>query len=90
MIGGDMRATQSMPCPKCGSTNVEKVKFTWWGGALGPSLFTHVKCNNCGTQFNGKTGKSNQTNILIYFLASFVLAFCVCGGFAFLSYFVNR
>ncbi len=82
--------TQYKPCPNCGSTNVEKVKFTWWGGALGPSMFTHVKCSNCGTPFNGRTGKSNQTNILIYFAASFVLAFCVCGGFAFLSYFINR
>jgi transposase-like protein len=83
-------ATQYKPCPNCGSTNVEKVKFTWWGGALGPSMFTHVKCKNCGTQFNGKTGKSNQTNIILYFVASFVIAFCACGGLAFLGYFANR
>ncbi len=83
-------ATQYKPCPKCGSTDVSKVKYTWWGGALGPSMFTHVKCNNCGTQFNGKTGQSNQNNIILYFLATFVIAFCACGGFAALSYFMNR
>ena len=81
--------TQYKPCPKCGSTNVEKVKFTWWGGALGPSMFTHVKCNNCGTQFNGKTGQSNQTNIFIYFLVTGLIAFCACGGLAFFSAFWN-
>ena len=68
--------TPYAPCPKCGSTNATKVKFTWWGGALGPNMFAHVKCQNCGTEYNGKTGKSNQTNILIYFLATFAIAFC--------------
>ena len=82
--------TQYAPCPQCGSTNAAKVKYTWWGGALGPAMFTHVKCNNCGTQYNGKTGKSNQNSIIIYVLASFVLAFCVCGGFAALSFFLNN
>ena len=82
--------TQYAPCPKCGNTNVEKVKFTWWGGALGPNMLTHVKCQNCGTEYNGKTGKSNQTNILIYFLATFAIAFCVCGGLAVFSALMNR
>ena len=83
-------ATQYAPCPKCKSTNAEKVKFTWWGGALGPSVFTHVKCQNCGTEYNGKTGQSNQTNILMYFLVTFVVAFCVCGGVMFLTVLMNR
>jgi predicted nucleic-acid-binding Zn-ribbon protein len=82
--------TQYAPCPKCGSTNAAKVKFTWWGGALGLNMFTHVKCQNCGTEYNGKTGRSNQNNILLYFLATFVIAFCVCGGLAFLSVLMNQ
>jgi len=82
--------TQYAPCPTCGSTDATKVKFTWWGGALGPSIMTHVKCNHCGTQFNGKTGRTNQTNIIVYFATTFVIAFCVCGGLAFLGYFMNR
>jgi transposase-like protein len=82
--------TQYAPCPNCGQSNAKKVGFTWWGGALGPNMFTHVKCQNCETEYNGKTGKSNQTNILIYFLVTFVIAFCVCGGFAFLSVILNN
>ena len=42
-------------CPKCGAPNHKKVGFTWWGGVVGPKLFSHVKCLNCGEGFNGKT-----------------------------------
>ena len=74
--------TQYAPCPKCGQTNAKKVGYTWWGGALGPRMFTHVKCQSCGTQYNGKTGQSNQQNIIIYTVVSFAIAFCLCGGLA--------
>ena len=76
--------TQYVPCPTCGSTDVKKVGYTWWGGALGPSMFTHVKCNNCKTQYNGKTGKSNQTNIILYLVISTAIVFFICFGFALL------
>lgn len=82
--------TQYAACPKCGQTNAKKVSFTWWGGALGPSLMTHVKCQNCGTEYNGKTGKTNQQNILLYFLFSFILAFCICGGLAAVNIFLQN
>lgn len=72
--------SQYAPCPNCGSTNAKKLSYTWWGGALGPAMFTHVRCNNCNTEYNGKTGKSNTNNIIIYSVVAFVLAFCVCGG----------
>jgi len=58
-----------VPCPKCGSKNVEPVRFTWWGGTLGPRLLNHVKCKECGTTYNGKTGKSNLPYIILYNLA---------------------
>ena len=54
------------PCFACGNTYAKRVGFTWWGGALGPRMFTHVKCARCGTAYNGKTGKSNNTAIAIY------------------------
>jgi len=81
---------QYTPCPNCGQSNATKVKYTWWGGALGPAMFNHVKCQGCGTQYNGKTGKSNQTNIILYFVVSFVLVFCVCGGLAVLNTLMNN
>ena len=63
-------------CPFCGASNAEKVKFTWWGGLLGPKLLKHVKCLGCGKGYNGKTGKDNTTNIVIY---SVVVALLVLG-----------
>ena len=53
-------------CPNCGHSNYSKVGFTWWGGLVGPWLFSHVRCNSCATTFNSKTGKSNNTAIAIY------------------------
>src|SRR5262245_56585205 len=54
------------PCPTCSSRNARKVTYTWWGGLLGPALFHHVKCLNCGAGFNSRTGKSNAVPIAIY------------------------
>ncbi|HZS44213.1 MAG TPA: hypothetical protein VFC63_03870 [Blastocatellia bacterium] len=65
------------PCPQCQNANANPVKFTWWGGMLGPKLLSHVKCTQCGTAYNGKSGKSNTTGILIYFGVAFVVAFII-------------
>jgi hypothetical protein len=75
------------PCPECECRYADKVGFTWWGGILGPALFTHVRCQDCGTCYNGKTGKSNNTAIAIYLIVSVVigvmLGTCLClGGIA--------
>ena len=53
-------------CPKCGSPEFTKVGFTWWGGAVGPAILKHVKCSKCGAMFNGRTGQSNTTGIIVY------------------------
>ena len=58
--------SESVPCPRCARPDPEQVKFTWWGGMLGPRLLKHVKCNGCGLTYNGKSGQSNTTNIVIY------------------------
>ena len=50
------------------------VSFTWWGGLLGPRLFTHVQCHRCGTCCNGKTGNGNTTAIAIYVAVGTVIA----------------
>ena len=69
------------PCPKCGAADPQLLKFTWWGGALGPKMLTHVKCQTCGNKYNGKTGGENTAGVVIYMLVagaiSFVLMFAV-------------
>ncbi|PSB41275.1 hypothetical protein [Chamaesiphon polymorphus] len=64
-------------CPNCASEKAEAIGFTWWGGIVGPKMFNHVKCTQCGTTYNGKTGKSNQTAIAIYVGVSTVVAIAV-------------
>ena len=66
---------QFAACPQCGQSVAEPVKFTWWGGALGPKLLTQVKCTACRKSYNGKTGQDNTTNIIIYSVVGTVIAF---------------
>lgn len=54
------------PCPNCSNVAPVEISFTWWGGFVGPKLFHHVQCPECGTTYNGKTGKSNRTVIVVY------------------------
>ncbi len=70
-------------CPKCGNALVSPVKYTWWGGVLGPKLLHHTKCESCGYRFNRKTGNSNTTAIIIYSVVIFIIFFSV-------YYFIRR
>lgn len=63
---GQMGASPYVPCPRCRMPSPQAVKFTWWGGVLGPKILSHVKCQQCSLAYNGKTGKSNTTGIVIY------------------------
>lgn len=68
-------AGQYADCPHCGAPgNATKVSFTWWGGLLGPALFCHVRCNECGGCYNGKHGDDNTMRIAVYVGVSLVLA----------------
>lgn len=69
------------PCPNCTSEKAEPVGFTWWGGIVGPKMFNHVKCTQCGTTYNSKTGKSNQTAIAIYVTVSTIFGLVVITTF---------
>ena len=66
--------SEYVPCPKCGGAS-ERLKFTWWGGVIGPKILSHVKCGSCGHKYNGKSGKDNTTGIVIYSAVVAVLIF---------------
>jgi hypothetical protein len=70
-----MATEKYAPCPNCSCPNAKRVSFTLWGGVLGPKLLTHVKCTKCGAKYNGKTGESNTTGIIIYTIVGFVIVF---------------
>lgn len=61
-------------CPECGCRRHTKVSFTWWGGAVGPAIFSQVKCAECGQSYNRKTGKPiTAAHITIYSLVVAVI-----------------
>jgi ribosomal protein L37AE/L43A len=75
-------------CPNCSAKNAKAISFSIWGGAVGPKLLTHVKCQSCNTRFNGKTGQSNLTAIIIYQIVVGAIGLVV--GIAFFFYFLRR
>ena len=71
-------------CPRCGSTEATPVTYTWWGGALGPKLLSHVECASCSTAYNGKTGRPNTLGIAIYLIVSTTIVLAAIVAFFFL------
>ncbi len=76
-------ADNFIPCPKCRAADSQILKFTWWGGALGPKMLSHVKCQNCGNKYNGKTGGDNTAGIAIYMIVTGAIAFVLMFGLFF-------
>jgi hypothetical protein len=72
-IGTGAAFVDAAPCPRCGGQQASKAKFTWWGGALGPKLFHVVRCGQCRTQYNGRTGGKLTRVIVVYQLVAVAL-----------------
>jgi hypothetical protein len=77
---GPPDAPEPDTCPNCGSRRSTKISFTWWGGVVGPSIFSLVKCAECGQQYNRKTGKPFEwVHIILYTLVVSAIALVVFG-----------
>lgn len=62
-----------VPCPGCGGTDIKSPSFTWWGGAFGHKLLSHVVCQDCRRAFHAKTGKSTTPMIVAYNVVGLVI-----------------
>ena len=82
-------SSQYVPCPKCGKPDPQQVKFTWWGGLIGPKLLSHVKCSGCNNAYNGKSGNSNTQGIIIYSLVALAIVFMIFFGLALLPFLIR-
>jgi hypothetical protein len=72
------RGGEYADCPRCGCPgDATRVYWTWWGGLVGPAIINTVRCNDCGTSYNGTTGNYNTAAIAIYFGVTFVIAIFV-------------
>lgn len=71
---GTPRGTVYAICYNCGADAASKVRWTMWGSFFGPAILSHVKCDQCGTTYNGKSGKSNTTAVIIYVVVTALIA----------------
>ena len=74
------RKSAYAPCPGCGSRRAARVMWTFWGSFYGPAMFTHVRCPDCGTTFNGNSGRSNLIPAILFVMVPLLLLFAICGG----------
>ena len=66
-------AGKEQACPHCGSTEMKPIRFTWWGGFIGPWLLRYSRCRSCRRKFALRTGRHRRLAILIYNLFVFAL-----------------
>ncbi len=60
-------------CPRCGSSEIHKVEYSWWGGIICPALVHQVRCKKCGKTYDGSTGRNITRPIIIYMLIGFII-----------------
>lgn len=60
-------------CPRCGSSDIHKVEYSWWGGLVSPALVHQVRCKKCGKAYDGTTGKDTTRKVLLYIVISIIL-----------------
>ena len=63
----------AVPCPYCQGEAAKPVRFTAWGGVIGPFMLSLVKCRDCGEHFNGKNGRCVKKAIRLYTMTTLVL-----------------
>jgi predicted Zn finger-like uncharacterized protein len=78
------RKSKYKPCPRCGARGPKKVTWTPWGSFYGPAMFTHVRCQECGYAYNGKTGGSNLIPAILFVTVPLVGIFGIIGGIGFM------
>jgi C4-type Zn-finger protein len=64
-------------CPNCGCSDATRVHWTFWGSWLGPLIINQVRCNECGTNYNGVHGDYNTTRIAIYIVINVALGLAI-------------
>lgn len=60
-------------CPRCGSDDIFRVEYSWWGGLIGPNLVHQVRCKKCGKTYDGATGTNIAKRMSIYVVIMIVI-----------------
>jgi len=78
------------PCPRCQASGARRVTWTPWGSFYGPAMFTHVRCQECGCKYNGRTGRSNLIPAIIFVTIPLLLIGAIVGGLIYFLVVSNR
>lgn len=68
----DMKA-----CPRCKSSDVHKVEYSWWGGLIGPGLVHQLRCKKCGMTYDGVSGTNITKRVSAYITVGLVISFII-------------
>lgn len=60
-------------CPRCGSNDIHKVEYSWWGGIIGSALVHQVRCKKCGKTYDGVTGTNITKRMSIYVFVMIII-----------------
>jgi hypothetical protein len=63
-------------CPKCGSDDIYKVEYSWWGG-ITSSLVHQVRCKKCGTTYDGVAGTDITKRVTIIFTVLLIFSIII-------------
>jgi predicted Zn finger-like uncharacterized protein len=80
------RRVKYKPCPSCGARGPRRVTWTAWGSFYGPAMLSHVKCQDCGHEYNGRTGRSNILGIIVFVAVPLLGILAVLGVIAYIFY----
>jgi len=63
------------PCPSCGGENATPVPYSAWYGRRAPKAIQELRCDNCGCEFDGETGKAYpaRKNPVVWFVIALFL-----------------
>ena len=65
----DMKA-----CPRCKSSDIHKVEYSWWGGLIGPGLVHQVRCKKCGMTYDGVTGTNVTKRVSAFITVGLIIS----------------
>ena len=60
-------------CPRCGSNDIHKVDYSWWGGIIGSVLVHQVRCKKCGKTYDGVTGTNIANRMGAYIIIMIII-----------------
>ena len=67
------------PCQRCPAGHTSPLRFSWWGGLVGPWLLSYVHCHECGASYSTRSGRAAWGGMLLIFALRLLVTGLVAG-----------